>query len=266
MGVGKMDSKHLKLADDVLDVRDLVVLRSGKVILKDINLRIQRGEFVGIVGPNGSGKSTLLLSILGILKNKSGKIKVYGKSPKSKKLIGKVGWVSQAASNLPSDIRITVRELVQLGTVNLRTMLMFPTLTMKSKVDRAIEMVGLVDEQNTDVSKLSGGQRQRAVIARALASDAEFILLDEPLVGIDRESRNNLLKLLDNLCHEEDKTILMVSHDLTAMKQTAHRMIFLEEDIKFDGETCCFPDFETLAKLRGIKSVHDTSTNTVEEE
>ena len=67
-----MNPLHLKLADDVLDVRDLVVLRSGKVILRDINLRIQRGEFVGIVGPNGSGKSTLLHSILGILKSKSG--------------------------------------------------------------------------------------------------------------------------------------------------------------------------------------------------
>ena len=261
-----MDPLHLKLADDVLDVRDLVVLRSGKVILRDINLRIQRGEFVGIVGPNGSGKSTLLHSILGILKSKSGSVRIYGKPPKSRKLIGKVGWVSQAASNLPSEIRITVKELVQLGTVNMKTMFLFPTLSKKSKVDEAIRMVGLEEQQNTDVSKLSGGQRQRAVIARALASDAEFILLDEPLVGIDRESRNNLLKLLDKLCHKENKTILMVSHDLTAMKQTAHRMIFLEEDIKFDGETCCFPDLETLAKLRGITHVHDTSVDIMEEE
>ena len=261
-----MNPLHLKLADDVLDVRDLVVLRSGKVILRDINLRIQRGEFVGIVGPNGSGKSTLLHSILGILKSKSGSVRIYGKPPKSRKLVGKVGWVSQAASNLPSEIRITVKELVQLGTVNMKTMFLFPTLSRKSKVDEAIKMVGLEEQQNTDVSKLSGGQRQRAVIARALASDAEFILLDEPLVGIDRESRNSLLKLLDKLCHKENKTILMVSHDLTAMKQTAHRMIFLEEDIKFDGETCCFPDFETLAKLRGIRQVHDTSANILEEE
>ena len=261
-----MEPLHLKLADDVLDVRDLVVLRSGKVILKDINLRIQTGEFVGIVGPNGSGKSTLLHSILGILKSKSGSVRIYGKPPKSRKLIGKVGWVSQAASNLPSEIRITVKELVQLGAVNSKTMFAFPTFSRKSKVDEAIKMVGLEDKQNTDVSKLSGGQRQRAVIARALASDAEFILLDEPLVGIDRESRNSLLKLLDKLCHKENKTILMVSHDLTAMKQTAHRMIFLEEDIKFDGETCCFPDFETLAKLRGIRQVHDTSANILEEE
>lgn len=118
-------------------------------------------------------------------------------------------------------------------------------------------MVGLEDVSDVDVSKLSGGQRQRAVIARALATDAEFILLDEPLVGMDRGARNSLLKLLDQLCHNEGKTILMVSHDLTAIRQTSHRMIFLEEKIRFDGPTDLFPDLETLADLRGITPAHD---------
>ena len=121
-------------------------------------------------------------------------------------------------------------------------------------------MVDLEDVQDVDVSRLSGGQRQRAVIARALASESEFILLDEPLVGIDRDSRNSLLKLLDNLCHEENKTILMVSHDLTAIRQTAHRMVFLEETIRFDGPTDQFPDLDVLAELRGI----DPSSSCIE--
>jgi zinc transport system ATP-binding protein len=111
--------------------------------------------------------------------------------------------------------------------------------------------------KNTDIGRLSGGQRQRAVIARALASEAEFIILDEPLVGIDRDARNSLLKLLDNLCHAEGKTILMVSHDLAAIRQTAHRMIFLEETIRFDGDTEDFPDLVSLADLRGIGQVHE---------
>jgi ABC-type Mn2+/Zn2+ transport system ATPase subunit len=103
---------------------------------------------------------------------------------------------------------------------------------------------------------LSGGQRQRAVIARALATESDFILLDEPLVGIDPESRNSLLKLLDRLCHEQGKTILMVSHDLTAMSRSAHRIVFLEETIRFDGPTWSFPDMDKLADLRGIANVH----------
>ena len=134
---------------------------------------------------------------------------------------------------------------------------MFSRRRDKQQVDQAIEMVGLKDVENTDIGRLSGGQRQRAVIGRALASKAEFILLDEPLVGIDRESRSSLLKLLDDLCHDADKTILMVSHDLAAIRQTAHRMIYLEETIKFDGDTSIFPDLTELAELRGIKPVHD---------
>tara|TARA_B100001559_G_C16157479_1_gene464812 strand:- start:90 stop:635 length:546 start_codon:yes stop_codon:yes gene_type:complete len=170
---------------------------------------------------------------------------------------GRISWVSQAASNLPSNLRLTVRELVKLGTISSRNMFSFRSKDVM--VNRAIEMVGLQDVENTDIGRLSGGQRQRAVIARALASRADFIILDEPLVGIDRESRSSLLKLLDDLCHDSGKTILMVSHDLAAIRQTAHRMIYLEGSIKFDGETSKFPKLTEIAELRGIKPVHDES-------
>ena len=240
----------------VLKIENLSVVRSGKLVLDDINLTIRRGEFVAIIGPNGSGKSTLLLTILGELKKKTGKIEIYAK-PTSRGYFGNIAWVSQAASNLPDHIRITVQELVQLGTLN-PSNLFFPySKKNRMSVEKAIEMVGLKEVQHTDISRLSGGQRQRAVIARALAAESEFILLDEPLVGIDRDARNQLLKLLDQLCHDAEKTILLVSHDLTAMQQTAHRLVYLEETIRFDGKTEDFPNLETLASLRGIRNVHE---------
>jgi zinc transport system ATP-binding protein len=246
----------------ILDVNNVSVSRSGKMILRDIDLRLSKGEFVGLVGPNGSGKSTLLLSILGVLKLHSGAVRIFGEPPMSRRLHGRIGWVSQAASNLPRDIKITVRELVQLGTVNAKNMLELVDRKRRQQVNKAIQMVDLEDVKNTDIGRLSGGQRQRAVIARALASEAELIILDEPLVGIDRESRTSLLKLLDGLCHDEGKTILMVSHDLTAIRKTAHRMIFLEESIRFDGKTEEFPDLDKLADLRGIGNVHDEPNST----
>ena len=241
----------------ILEVNNLSVIRSGKIVLKDVDLTIQKGEFIGLVGPNGSGKSTLLLSLLGVLKPHNGSISIYGNVPNPRNFFGRIGWVSQAASYLPRQIKLTVRELVKLGTVSGENMFSWSD-GGNEKVSRAIEMVGLEDVENVDVSRLSGGQRQRAVIARALATEAEFILLDEPLVGMDREARNSLLKLLDQLCHDAGKTILMVSHDLTAIRQTAHRMIFLEEKIWFDGPTNLFPDLETLADLRGITPAHDS--------
>lgn len=241
----------------ILEVNNLTVIRSGKIVLKDVDLTIQKGEFIGLVGPNGSGKSTLLLSLLGVLKPHNGSISIYGNVPNPRNFFGRIGWVSQAASYLPRQIKLTVRELVKLGTVSGENMFSWSDGS-NEKVSRAIEMVGLEDVENVDVSRLSGGQRQRAVIARALATEAEFILLDEPLVGMDRDARNSLLKLLDELCHHAGKTILMVSHDLTAIRQTAHRMIFLEEKIWFDGPTNLFPDLETLADLRGITPAHDS--------
>ena len=241
----------------VLRTKNLSVSRSGNQILSDVNLTINSGEFVGIVGPNGSGKSTLLLTILGVLKSSKGTVEIYGKTTPTREVYEKISWVSQAAANLPKEIRITVRELVQLGTVKLSNLL-FETDKQRRRelVDNAIKIVGLESVQNVSIGRLSGGQRQRAVIARALATDAELILLDEPLVGIDRETRNDFLKLLDDLAHNQGKTIIMISHDLAAIRQTAHRIIYLEESIRFDGIPSDFPNLQELAILRGIKDVH----------
>ena len=241
----------------LLALEKATVLRGRLAVLEEFDFKLYAGERCTIIGPNGSGKSTLMLSVLGVLKAQEGSIKIYGNRPMSRKLNGKIGWVSQAAANLPKEIKITVRELVSLGVVNATNLFSLNIKDRNNDIGNAIKMVGLEEEQHTDISRLSGGQRQRAVIARALASNAEFIMLDEPLVGIDRDARNSLLKLLDVLCHRENKTILMVSHDLTAMRQTAHRIIYLEEGIRYDGHSEKFPDFSTLAGLRGIEHVHD---------
>ena len=119
----------------ILNVENLSVIRSGKIVLKDINLTVHKGEFVGLVGPNGSGKSTLLLAILGVLKAQKGKIDIYGNRPLSRKLYGRIGWVSQAAANLPREVRITVRELVKLGTLNANNMFSWSDNGRSQRVD-----------------------------------------------------------------------------------------------------------------------------------
>ena len=238
-----------------LNIENMTVRRNRTDVLQDVNLTIHRGEFVGMVGPNGGGKSTLVQAVLGLLKCQAGHVSILGQPPMSKGVFGKVAWVSQAAAHLPKKVRLTVRELVSLGLLN-DTNWFQPIRSSPQKVLEAIQMVGLEDCIDRDVNRLSGGQRQRAVIAKALASDAEFLLLDEPLVGMDRASRNSLLKLLDGFCHEQNKTILMVSHDVAAMRQTAHRLVYLEETIRFDGPPPNFPSLEELASLRGIEDVH----------
>ena len=244
----------------LLQISARSVARSGEIVIQDLDLEIRKGEFVGLVGQNGSGKTPLLLTILGLLEpvpNTGGIVRVYGKERFSNSDHGRIGWVPQAASNLSSNIRITVRELVRLGTLNPQNMFILGNSERNARVNRALEMVGLVDKADTDVRRLSGGQLQRSVIARALASEADFLLLDEPLVGVDLPSRNSLLKLLDDLCHNENMTVLMVSHDLTTITQAAHRIVYLEGSVRFDGPSDEVPDFSSLAGLRGIIHVHD---------
>ena len=145
-----LDGTHEIISQsEVLAVSNLSVSRSGKVIIKDINLNIQKGEFVGIVGPNGGGKSTLLLAILGILKSEKGTIEIFNHKPMSKKMFGKIGWVSQAAANLPRDVRITVQELVNLGTLTAQNFIGLNKENRQNRIDRAIKMVGLEDVKNT---------------------------------------------------------------------------------------------------------------------
>ncbi len=242
--------------EEILNVSNLSVIRSGSKIIDDINLSIACGEFVGIVGPNGGGKSTLILTILGILKPKSGTVKIYNQLPLSRNIIGKVGWVPQTASKLPTNVHITVKEFITLGSLERRSF--FQVLRKnKKKVERIIEIVGLEKYANIKITSLSGGQRQRAAIGKALASDSDLILMDEPMVGVDRKSRNSIMKLLDSLCHEQNKTIVMISHDLATIKQTVHRMVYLEERIQFDGPTTEFPELTSLAQLRGIEPTHE---------
>ena len=240
----------------ILRLRELSVTRSGVKVVEKVSFDITKGEFVGLVGPNGGGKTTLLLTILGVLKPSSGSLLVYGHKPASSQNLGKVAWVPQTGANLPSNIHLTVRELIRLGTINRSNFLFITGKSRTGRVNKAIEMVGLEDIADVDVSRLSGGQLQRAVIGRALASESDFIVLDEPLVGVDRAAKNSILRLLDDLCHEHGKTILMVSHDLAAISQTTHRIIYLEGEVQFDGPSSRTPDLNELASIRGIQNPH----------
>ena len=231
-----------------------------KKVIDNIDLNVEKGEIVSILGPNGAGKSTAMKAMLGLLKLKSGKVVIDGKdisnlNPQDRVKLG-IAFVPQNRNVFAG---LTVRENLEMGAF-------LRNESIKEILDRIYDLFPILKEKKSQlVGELSGGQRQRAVIARTLASEAEFILLDEPLVGVDRESRNSLLKFLDNLCHRYQKTILMVSHDITAIKQTSHRMIFLEEKIGFDGSASSFPGLAELANIRGLQPVHndDVSENKI---
>ena len=168
----------------MISIEGLNVIRSGKLVLEDVNLEINKGEFVGIVGPNGGGKTTLLMTILGILQSSKGKIEVFGFNPYPTNFRGEIGWVSQTAANIPTKMRMTVRELITMGTVSRIDWWPFSIRSKekRERIEKAMELTGISHLADKDISRLSGGERQRAVIGRALASDAEVLIFDEPLL------------------------------------------------------------------------------------
>ena len=280
--------------EPIISVKDLKVQRGGAVVLEGVNLDIHEGDFVGLSGPNGSGKSTLLMTIIGELEPAGGSVKVYGAAPGSKASQGRIAWVSQAAAQLPTNLRISVRELVALGAMKPRNVSPFansPLLDFidtvllgslsyfvigalglvgigrqeqRERVEKAIQLVGLEDVAERDVNRLSGGQKQRAVVARGLATEADVLILDEPLAGVDRASRDDFLRLLDRLCKEEGKTLLMVTHDQTAIHQCTHCAICIDGNVSFDEDHQSAPAVLQVESL-SIGATYPTSPWSEEE-
>jgi len=215
-----LDNTHLGAMQEkipVLEVSNLQVDRANSVVIEDANFTIHQGDYVGIVGPNGGGKTTLLLALLNSIPRTKGTIRLFGQDIESFSHWEKVAYVSQHAINFDPHFPLTVRELVALGRVNRGNL----GRTLKRKdwksVDEILEFMGISDIANRRIGQLSGGQKQRVFVAKALVRNPEIILLDEPIVGVDAETQEKFFKKLSDLNVAKGITILLVTHDLTAV-------------------------------------------------
>jgi zinc transport system ATP-binding protein len=211
----EFDTKNKKTP--VLEVSKLYVSRSNSVVIEDASFKINRGDYVGIVGPNGGGKTTLLLAILNIIPRTRGKILLFGQEIESFSSWEKVAYVSQTAVNFDSHFPLTVRELVALGRVNRSNLGRNLKRTDWKSVDEVLDFMGISEIANKRIGQLSGGQKQRVFVAKALVRNPEIILLDEPIVGVDAKTQEKFYKKLSDLNLEKNITILLVTHDLTAV-------------------------------------------------
>jgi zinc transport system ATP-binding protein len=201
----------------VLEIRDLSVSRSNSLVIEDATFYIHRGDFVGIVGPNGGGKTTLLKAILGILPSRNGIIRIFGEDVKSYSHWERVAYISQEATDFDPSFPMSVRELVALGRLNKSN----TGRRLKEEdwraVDEALNFMGISDISHKRIGNLSGGQKQRAFMAKCLVRNPQIIILDEPVTGVDAETQEKFYKKLSNLNAERGVTILVVTHDLTAV-------------------------------------------------
>jgi zinc transport system ATP-binding protein len=212
----------------------------GPPVLRDVNLDVPTGEFVGIAGPNGGGKTTLVRLALGLERPTAGKALLFGQSAHRFEDRARLGYLAQRAL-LGIEAPVTVKELVSAGRVPRRGVLRPFSGTDRAAVRGAIDRVGLLERADTPIHRLSGGQRQRAHIAKALAGEPDLIVLDEPTAGVDVEAQDAFAELLEELHLELGATILYVSHEFGAVERFVERLVLVSGRIVFDGPPSALP-------------------------
>src|ERR1051325_10771908 len=219
-----------KTNQPVLDVSHLTVRYNGHNALEDITFHLHEGERIAIVGPNGAGKSTLIKAIAGVLQPSSGEVNIFGSRPGKHVCIGYIPQRNQVDWAFP----VSVSDVVMMGRSAKLGPLNWPHKKDWEVVHHALATVELTNLASRQISQLSGGQQQRMFIARALAQEAELMLMDEPLTGLDTPAQEGLLNLLDTL-REQKVTLMVATHDLDQAARHFDRIMLLNHRmIAFD--------------------------------
>ncbi len=217
-------------------------------VLKDINLKINKGEFVSIVGPNGSGKSTFGRLINAIYIPQKGDVFISELNTKDTSQLWnirrKVGMVFQNPDN--QIVASIVENDVAFGLENLG----FPSEVIRNRVNEALSIVGLLEFRHREPHYLSGGQKQRLAIAGILAMEPEYIILDEPTSMLDPKGKREVLNLIKKLNKENKITIILITQDMEEVLLTDRSIALLDGTIEFDGDSKdLLSDFDKLNKL-----------------
>jgi zinc transport system ATP-binding protein len=212
----------------------------GQVVLREVDLAVEPGEFVAIAGPNGGGKTTLLRLALGLERPTRGEVRLFGQPADRLRDRAGLGYLAQRTS-IGVQAPATVREVVAAGRCARKPFGRFGPGDHRA-VDEAIERVGLGELAGRPLTRLSGGQQQRAFIAKALAAEPKLVALDEPTTGVDVESQEALAGLLARLHSELGVTILYVSHEFGAIEHVVERLVLVRGTIVFDGPPSALPE------------------------
>jgi zinc transport system ATP-binding protein len=214
-------------------------------VLENACLQVEKGDYIGIVGPNGSAKTTLLKLMIGLLKPKSGEVKLFGKNVTDFKDWEKVGYLSQKATAINSSFPATVFEVVA-AAIKVKKTLFNRKDIVAEKVKNSLKLAGIEHLQNKMIGNLSGGQQQKVFIARALVKKPEILLLDEPTTGIDLKSQEEFYEFMEKLNKEIGITIVMVSHDIGVISEKVSKVACMWNKKIIVHKTCCDVPFSNI--------------------
>jgi zinc transport system ATP-binding protein len=221
------------MAEKIVELRNLSFDYGGQHVIDNATFSVTRGDFVGMIGPNGGGKTTLIKIILGLLKPDRGTVKLFGEDISKFNEWQHVGYVPQKATSFDQNFPATVFEVASMGR--------FPkaglTKQLSDKdyeaVEKALDLVGMLKLRNRRIGDLSGGQQQRVFMARALATEPELLILDEPTVGVDAEAQHNFYSLLRKLNKKLGMTLILASHDVGMVTRDINKLACVNIAVTF---------------------------------
>lgn len=225
----------LEKSKRVIEVTDVSFSYNNEVVLKDISLAVEKGDYLGVVGPNGAGKTTFLKIVLGLLKPTRGLVKLFGEDVEKFKGWAKIGYVPQRLAKFDDNFPATVHEVVLMGRYGRRGLFHRITDQDRHKARVALAEVNMQSFHNRLIGELSGGEQQRVFIARALASEPEIVFLDEPTIGIDQQARDEFYALLKRLNKERHLTLVLVSHDIDMVVRESGHIACLDRELVCHG-------------------------------
>ncbi len=233
--------------DSLIICRNLAIGYDNEAVAEKINLEIRKGEFLPFIGPNGSGKTTLLRTILGLLPPLSGElIHPFSQQPP--------GYVPQI-STLDRLYPVTAREVITMGLYPRLGLWQKPDRQMREQIDSYLQRFNLQQHAERTLNELSGGMRQKVMIARALVSGAEVLIMDEPAAGLDEQSEFDLIELLYRLAREEQKTVLFAQHSLDPIIGLANEVFRL-----YQGQSGRLPLYALLS-ARNLRHIDKENKN-----
>jgi zinc/manganese transport system ATP-binding protein len=230
-----MALEHLDaVGSELLRVEDVDVAIDGREILRDVNFRIDHGEFTGLIGANGSGKTTLFRVILGLQTPARGRVSVHGEPLQRSNR--SVGYVPQKVLFDP-DMPIRARDLVALGIDGNRYGLLRRSRADHLAVEEMLEAVDAQEFADRKVGGLSGGEQQRVLVAHALVSQPELLLLDEPLANLDPGSAQEIIALLHQVARQQHVAIFLSAHEMNPLLPVMDRVVYVANGRVASGTT-----------------------------
>lgn len=213
------------MKEKLLEIKNLSFKYSDDLVLDDINFDVYRGDYIALIGSNGAGKSTLVKLILNQLKPLTGTVSFYTKNG-----LKDIGYVPQLSVPSSLEFPITVRELLSLALYPKNKGFRKLKSYDREKITSALNLVGMEKYRDRLYTELSGGQRQRVLIAKTLVATPEFLILDEPMTGVDRESKESLFNLLSHINREHNITILMITHNLEEVEENVNKVFEIKDE------------------------------------